>query len=81
MSGGKFRSVESPETNDFSEVLDDDLSSAASEFSVRNLGFQGNEVEESGTTTRSSQPGGSSCGVCILLLLFCSNSILVPMNL
>ncbi|TQE00587.1 hypothetical protein C1H46_013831 [Malus baccata] len=73
MSGGNFRSVESPETNNFSdnsnfefpeyleisEVLDEDLSSAAPEFSVRNLGFQGNEVNESGT--RSSQPGGSSC--------------------
>ncbi|KAM1776792.1 hypothetical protein ACFX11_043546 [Malus domestica] len=73
MSGGNFRSVESPETNNFSdnsnfefpgyleisEVLDEDLSSAALEFSIRNLGFQGNEVNESGTS--SSQPGGSSC--------------------
>ncbi|CAN6721875.1 unnamed protein product [Malus baccata var. baccata] len=72
MSGGNFRSVESPETNDFSgnlnfefseylmirKWLDEDLSFVGSEFSVQNSGFRANEVGDSGA--RSSQPGGST---------------------
>lgn len=72
MSGGNFRSAESPETNDFSDNsnfefseflmigdwLDGDPSSVASELSVQNSGFQANEADESGAG--SSQPGGST---------------------
>ncbi|CAN6539628.1 unnamed protein product [Malus baccata var. baccata] len=72
MSGGNFRSVESPETNDFSdnsnfefseylmigEWLDEDPSSVASELSVQNSGFRANEADDSGAG--SSQHGWST---------------------